>query len=124
VAEREERVLENPDSAYEREDLSLIVIGIVAIVIFVGVLAIPFVLRAVYPRTVEDVERARTVVPPAPDLQTDEPQDLRAFRAEEEKRLNGYGWVDRGKGIVHIPIRQAMKDAVARGVDGFPKAAP
>lgn len=124
MAEREERVLENPDSAYEREDLSLIVIGVVAVVIFVGVLVIPFVLRTVYPRTVEDVERAQTVVPPAPDLQTDEAQDLRAFRAEEEKRLNGYGWVDRGKGIVHIPIHQAMKDAVAHGVDGFPKAAP
>ena len=124
MAEQEERVLDNPDSAYEREDLSLVVIGIAAIVIFAGVLLIPLILRTFYPRTIEDVERAQTVVPPAPDLQTDEPQDLRAFRAAEEQRLNSYGWIDRGKGVVHVPIRQAMKDAVARGIDGFPKAAP
>jgi hypothetical protein len=124
VAERDERVLDNPDIAYEREDISLIVIGIAAIVIFVSVVGIPLVLRAFYPRTVQDVERAQTVVPPAPDLQTDEPHDLRAFRAAEEARLNGYGWVDRGKGIVRIPLHQAMKDAVVHGIDGFPKAAP
>jgi hypothetical protein len=124
VAEREERILDNPDSAYEREDVSLIVVGILAIVVLVSVAVIPFVLRGFYPRTVQDVARTQTVVRPAPDLQTNEPHDLDAFRAEEEKRLDGYGWVDRGKGIVHIPIRQAMKDAVAHGIDGFPKAAP
>ena len=124
MAEQEKRVLDNPDSDYEREDLSLIVIGIAAIVIFVGVLVIPLILRSFYPRTVEDVERAQTVVSPAPDLQTDEPRDLSAFRATEEQRLNSYGWVDRGKGVVHVPIRQVMKDAVAHGIDGCPKAAP
>ena len=124
MAEREERVLDNPDSAYEREDISLIVVGVTAIVIFVSALSIPFILGAFYPHTVQDVRRAQTVLAPAPDLQTDEPHDLRAFRAAEEARLTGYGWVDRGNGIVHIPIRQAMQDAVAHGIDGFPKAAP
>jgi|SRR5689334_7032348 hypothetical protein len=124
MAEREERILDNPDSAYEPEDVSLIVVGIVAIVIFVSVVVIPFILRGFYPHTVQDVARTQTVVPPAPDLQTNEPHDLGAFRAEEETRLNGYGWVDRAKGIVHVPIRQSMQDAVAHGIDGFPKATP
>ena len=124
MAEREERVLDNPESAYEREDVSLIVVGIVAMVIFASLVVIPFVLRGFYPHTVQDVQRAQTVVAPAPDLQTDESHDLAALRAAEGTRLNGYGWVDRGKGIVHIPIQQAMKDAVAHGIDGFPKATP
>jgi hypothetical protein len=28
---------------------------------------------------------------------------------DEDKRLAGYGWVDREKGLVHIPIEEAMK---------------
>ncbi len=34
-------------------------------------------------------------------------------RAEELDRLNGYGWVDRNKQIVHIPIERAMEKLVA-----------
>ncbi|HEX7967197.1 MAG TPA: hypothetical protein VF502_03185 [Stellaceae bacterium] len=124
MADHDERVLDNPATAYEREDLRLAVIGLVGVVIFALVLLVPLVLRGAYPSAVEDVDRRQAVVPPAPELQTDPPQDLRKFRAEEETRLNSYGWVDRGKGIVHIPIRQAMKEVAAHGVDGFPKAAP
>jgi hypothetical protein len=36
--------------------------------------------------------------------------------------LNTYYWVDRDKGVVHIPIAEAMKRLVAKGIDGFPQA--
>jgi hypothetical protein len=29
-------------------------------------------------------------------------------RTEQEKRLHGYGWVDRDKAIAHIPIERAI----------------
>jgi hypothetical protein len=47
---------------------------------------------------------------------------LATWRAERAARLNGYGWVDRSKGTVHIPIERAM-DEVASGMlpDGAPK---
>ncbi|HVV51198.1 MAG TPA: hypothetical protein VHO06_16130 [Polyangia bacterium] len=47
---------------------------------------------------------------------------LATWRAERAARLNGYGWIDRSKGIVHIPIERAM-DEVAGGMlpDGAPK---
>jgi hypothetical protein len=47
---------------------------------------------------------------------------LAAWRAERAARLNGYGWVDRSKGIAHIPIERAM-DQAASGMlpDGAPK---
>jgi hypothetical protein len=35
------------------------------------------------------------------------------FRAEEEKRLRSYGWVDQQQGVAHIPIDRAI-DALAR----------
>jgi hypothetical protein len=47
---------------------------------------------------------------------------LQLWREEHHAKLNGYGWVDRGKGIAHVPIEKAM-DAVAAGAQpmGAPK---
>ena len=38
---------------------------------------------------------------------------------EEEDRLNSYGWVDENKGIVHIPIKNAM-ERLSRDPGGVP----
>jgi len=46
---------------------------------------------------------------------------LADWRAERAARLNGYGWVDRSKGIAHIPIDKAM-DEIAAGA--LPEGAP
>lgn len=43
-----------------------------------------------------------------PPLQADPRADLDALRARWDRRLKGYGWVDREAGIVHIPIERAM----------------
>ena len=42
--------------------------------------------------------------------------DLAALRAAEQKALTSYGWVDHEKGVVHIPIDQAMKLTLQRGL--------
>lgn len=42
--------------------------------------------------------------------------DLRLQREAESDRLNGYGWVDQGAGLVHIPIEKAMEVLVEKGV--------
>jgi hypothetical protein len=46
---------------------------------------------------------------------------LHKWKAEHAAKLNGYGWVDRSKGIAHVPIEQAM-EAVAGGA--LPAGAP
>jgi hypothetical protein len=46
---------------------------------------------------------------------------LHYWKAERAALLNGYGWVDRAKGIAHVPIDKAM-DAVANGA--LPAGAP
>jgi hypothetical protein len=46
---------------------------------------------------------------------------LPIWRDEHNRRLNGYGWVDRPKGIAHVPIEHAM-EAVAAGA--LPAGAP
>jgi hypothetical protein len=122
MAEREERVVDNPETAYEPEDLKPAVIGAVALAVLALLVVVPFILRFAYSDSLGDANRKQTVTPPAPVLQTDPSADLRAFDAEEKARLDSYGWVDRTQGIVHIPIRQAMKELVAKGIPGFPKA--
>src|SRR4051812_45899134 len=46
---------------------------------------------------------------------------LPRWRAEHDAKLNGYGWVDRTKGIAHVPIERAIK-AVVSGA--LPPGAP
>jgi hypothetical protein len=46
---------------------------------------------------------------------------LQEWRTAHQARLEGYGWVDRAKGIAHIPIETAM-DQVAAGA--LPQGAP
>ena len=55
-------------------------------------------------------------LPPEPRLQTNPKEDLREMRAEEDGILNSYGWVDQNAGIVRIPIGEAMKLTVQRGL--------
>jgi hypothetical protein len=55
-------------------------------------------------------------VPPEPRLQTNPRQDLRDLRDAEDTVLTGYGWVDRNAGIARIPIGEAMKLTVERGL--------
>lgn len=61
-------------------------------------------------------------LPPEPRLQgipghqNFPPEDIREFRAKEKAELNSYGWIDRQMGIVHIPIEEAKKLVLDRGL--------
>jgi hypothetical protein len=57
--------------------------------------------------------------PPGPRLQASPLQEFERLRAEQEKELTSYGWVDAKAGIVHIPIDEAIKRVAQQGV---PKA--
>src|SRR5689334_704243 len=53
---------------------------------------------------------------PQPQLQTTPVLDLKAIREEEERTLHSYGWVDKPKGVVRLPIDRAMDLMVQRGL--------
>jgi hypothetical protein len=55
-------------------------------------------------------------VPPEPRLQTNPRQDLADFRAREDQTLTSYGWVDRNGGVVRIPIDEAIRLTLQRGL--------
>jgi hypothetical protein len=67
---------------------------------------------AEYPLAVSQGER----LPPEPRLQTNPREDLRVLRAKEDELLGSYGWVDKNAGVVRIPIEDAMKLMVERGL--------
>jgi hypothetical protein len=54
--------------------------------------------------------------PPAPQLQTQPFKDIFTLRTSEQEKLSGYGWIDKGTGTARIPISEAMRLVVERGM--------
>lgn len=122
MAEIEQRIEHNAETAFEATDWPMRTVGIILLGILLFLTIGAFVLIAAFPSATSDVGRRLAVEPPQPRLQTDPAADLARFRAEQDKRLNTYYWIDKEKGIVHIPIAQAVKKLAATGIPGFPKA--
>jgi hypothetical protein len=119
-----ERESERPMTAYETSDWDLGPIGLIYLGVFALLVISCLVLVATYPGSVHDASRALHIAPPGPRLQTNPAAELATFRAHERTKLESYYWVDRQKGLVHIPIEDAMKKLAQTGIPGFPKAQP
>ncbi|MGH7088683.1 MAG: hypothetical protein ACREFQ_07255 [Stellaceae bacterium] len=124
MAEVQETVRTNPQTDYERQDLSLFVIALAALVVVALLGFAPLIIRGAWPSSQHDVDRRVKVIPPAPRLQTNPPEDLASYLAEQRALLESYGWVDKSKGIAREPIDAAMQRLAKNGIDGFPKQAP
>jgi len=107
---------------YERSDVSLptLLKWLGALVVFAGGTAlVTWVIYKVFVPEIAVEETSFAIkVPPEPNplIQVNPKRDLREFRAEEEARLNGYGWVDKKSGIVHIPVSRAMQLVLQKGL--------
>jgi len=55
-------------------------------------------------------------MPPAPQLQQYPDREMTAFRASDQGTLESYGWVDKAAGRVHIPIDEAIRLTLERGL--------
>ncbi len=55
-------------------------------------------------------------LPPEPRIQANPEADLRVLRQKEDAVLNSFGWVDEKAGIVRVPIDEAMKLVLAKGL--------
>jgi hypothetical protein len=73
------------------------------------------------------IDRAQTTVypmasgrqdqlPPEPRLQNNPQQELRDLHSRQQSRLTGYSWVNKEGGIARIPIEDAMRIVVQRGL--------
>ena len=114
---------DNPKTAAEQSDWRLAPVAWIFITILLVLVISPLVLIAAFPRSASDTDRQLVVEPAPPRLQVSPSQDLARFRAAEDRRLNTYYWIDKKKGIVHIPIEAAMKKLAKSGIPGFPAPA-
>jgi hypothetical protein len=117
-----------PGSGYEHTDASVGVLVqfaiwliVSAIIVHVGLAGMYwFLIRQSaepaatkqYPIAVNEAPR----LPPEPRLQRSGSSDLYDFRTKEEMELHSYGWVDKNAGVVHIPIDDAMRLMLQRGM--------
>jgi len=112
---------------YEARDVSLNALGkwLIALGVFIGGTAL--VTYGIFKLFVAPVvpgaeQRPGITVPlppppaPNPALQPSPRLDLRKWREEEDEAMNSYGWVDRKKGIVRIPVDRAMDLIAQKGL--------
>jgi hypothetical protein len=114
----------NPKDEFAAHEAGISVKKVVA----VGVISLAvFAISAVAANLILKAETARlraggTAPPPAligkdeiglvdqPVFEAD--RRLEIWQADRQRHLGSYGWVDRGKGIAHVPIDRAMKQVV------------
>ncbi len=114
------------EPGYEPVDVDSGGVGLVAAMLVLGLIFCSIVAALYYQAlSVHTRRREGPILPsvattqrkfPPPRLQVRPPEDLAALRAREEAMLTRYGWVDREKGEVRIPIDRAMELLVKRGL--------
>ncbi|MFZ0481122.1 MAG: hypothetical protein WAL71_18430 [Terriglobales bacterium] len=140
----------NPDTSFEREDLSTRGVFVFMIGLAITGIVIYFIIRGMY-GFLDNYEHAQmsTASPLAPGadassryivhdpaqgdyvtnkfkengapmLESDERGQFKNFLLNQEDQLNSYGWVDQQDGVAHIPIERAMDLIVERGLPVLP----
>jgi hypothetical protein len=125
---------ENPRVAYEHGDADVFSVSKYGIALAFGIALAATAMWGMFVwfQNHQDVEETpvsksvmqeRPTAPPAPRLQAFPKVELKDFKAREEHHLGNFGWVDAGKGIVHIPIEQAIEAVAKQGLPSKPMAA-
>jgi hypothetical protein len=135
--------LHNDDVAHEESDINIQAL-IWSAVVLAGVCLTTAALMAGLFKVLEAQAKSRdpklsplvlpaTVMPPTtntspefgsapePRLLTNEPTALRQLRTQEQETLHGYGWVNESAGVARIPIDEAKKLLLERGLPVRPE---
>jgi hypothetical protein len=134
--------LVNAETQHEKSDVNVRALGGFMIAFIVFAIVTHFALWVLFRQYVK-IERRKQIppltaieqggsVPPLPRLQPFPTEltpnnvvppyrntpvtDMVDMGTEQKAYLNSYGWVDKQKGVVHIPIAQAKQLALQRGV--------
>ena len=129
------RGLDNPGTHHEESDVNIrgvfgfaiaLTIVVIVMLLVVGLFFRYYEAResakgmADYPLAVPQQDR----LPALPRLQSNPRQDLLDLRAQEDRILSSYGWADKNAGAVRIPIDEAIRLTIQRGLPARPGAAP
>jgi hypothetical protein len=64
---------------------------------------------------------SRSIVVPGPQLQVSARDDMQAFRAREEQKINALEWIDQKKKLARIPIERAIELSARHGLPKWPQ---
>ncbi|QDV37100.1 hypothetical protein [Tautonia plasticadhaerens] len=118
----------NPHARGHQEDrINVASIGIFAVGLVVVVVVVFFAVAAMMDRfslSKQRIDQRRPAVfslndpdlYPGARLQEDPGRDMSKMRTDVTRRLESYGWVDRGNGVAHIPIERAMQITAENGL--------
>ena len=125
----DDEYLETPAGAeYEHTDANVWIIVKFLIWLVISALVIHFGLGLMYGFLIEQSKETGTPqypmaapaderrLPAAPRLQQFPHNELYEFRVGEEDLLHRYGWMNKNAGIVHIPVEDAMRALVQKGL--------
>jgi hypothetical protein len=127
--------LVNPEVSHERKDVNVFQISAFGVGLLLGCIVVVFAMWAVFDflYSREDAKNAnnpdaammnqRQALPPQPRLQAEPRIELGDMHANEDAILNSYGWVDQSKGIVRIPIGEALGIVAQKGLPSKPSPA-
>jgi hypothetical protein len=127
--------LVNPAVSHERRDVNVFQISAFGIGLLLGCIVVVFAMVAMFDFLFAREDKKNTgsatagllserpKLPPEPRLQAEPKVELRDLRADEDAILSSYGWVDPNKGIVRIPIDQAIDIVAQKGLPSRPSPA-
>jgi hypothetical protein len=122
----------NPAVSHERRDVNVFQISAFGIGLALGCIVVVFAMWAMFDFLFkrEDAKNAsnpaaammseRAKLPPEPRLQAQPKVELKDLKADEDAILSSYGWIDPNKGIVRIPIDQAIDIVAQKGLPSKP----
>jgi hypothetical protein len=108
---------------HETRDVGTSLIWIGVPLLLISVVALSLLVLWLFPKALVDQSK-RLGLPqfPNPQLQTNPRESMAQFHAEEIRRLNSTGWIDKATGRIHIPIGDAMRKVVEEGIPDWPSA--
>lgn len=122
----------NPSVAHEKAEEDVSAVSSFGIGLAIGIVVVAFAMWGLFEMFYAREDAHSPVVPPAilteekaqqppePHLQAEPRLDLQALHEGEDEVLNNYAWVDPARGIVRIPIDEAIKIVAAKGLPSQP----
>ena len=128
-ASADDQYLETPPGAeYEHTDANVWIIVKFLVWLAISAVVIHFGLGLMYGFLIEQSKEVgdrqypmaapadQRRLPPLPRLQQFPQNELYTFRQGEDAFLHQYGWLNRDQGVVHIPVEDAMRILVQKGL--------
>ena len=121
----------NPSVSYEKSEENVRAISSFGIGLAIGIVVVVFAMWALFewfyaredrknPPLPPVLRTEKLQTPPEPRLQIHPRLDIQALREGEDQILSSYSWIDPTRGIVRIPIEEAINLIAAKGLPSQP----